>query len=219
MEKEPIVNVFYFVAKYSISIFAILNPFGALPVLISLISDYSKVDRIYVVKKSSIYAGLILIFFVIFGNILFEIFGISLGAFQIAGGIILAFVAINMIFGQPYKERASTEEISHLNQKENIAIVPLAIPLLSGPGAISTVITIASTERNILYHIFLILSIIIACFGVYLILRAAEDIDRFLGKIGINVLSRLMGIILMALAVQFIIKGLHLAFSDILKFS
>lgn len=205
-------SIVYFVVKYSISIFAILNPFGALPVLISLTANYSKGDRAYVVKKSSFYAGLVLIFFVIFGDILFKIFGIGLGAFQIAGGLILVFVSMNMIFGQPHKERASTEEIKELDQKENISIVPLAIPLLSGPGAISTVITIASSAHSVLYHLLLLISIVISCIGVYAVLISADKITSILGKIGINILSRLMGIILMALAVQFVIAGSKLSF-------
>ncbi len=217
MDKSEIVSYLYFVAKYSLSIFAILNPFGALPVLISLTADYSKEDKAYVVRKSSIYAGFILIFFVVFGDILFEIFGIGIDAFQIGGGIILAFVSMNMIFGQPHKERASSQDLTEVEQKENISIVPLAIPLLSGPGAISTVITIASSAHTFLYHALLVLSIGIACFGVFLVFKSSDRITRLLGRIGINVLSRLMGVLLMALAMQFVIKGLLLAFPVLRK--
>jgi multiple antibiotic resistance protein len=212
MEKAEVVKYLYFVIKYSISIFAILNPFGALPVLISLTAGYSKEDIAYVVRKSSIYAGLILTFFVIFGDILFEIFGIGIDAFQIGGGIILAFVAMNMIFGQPHKERATSQELTEIEQKENISIVPLAIPLLAGPGAISTVITIASSAHTLFYHVLLLLSIVLACLGVFIVLKSADKITKILGKIGINILSRLMGILLMALSMQFIIKGIQIAF-------
>lgn len=212
MEKAEVVKYLYFVIKYSISIFAILNPFGALPVLVSLTAGYSKEDIAYVVRKSSIYAGLILIFFVIFGDILFEIFGIGIGAFQIGGGIILAFVAMNIIFGQPHKERATSQELTEIEQKENISIVPLAIPLLAGPGAISTVITIVSSAHTLFYHILLLLSIGLACLGVFIVLKSADKITKLLGKIGINILSRLMGILLMALSMQFIIKGIQIAF-------
>ena len=217
MEKSEIMLYLYFVIKYSISIFAILNPFGALPVLISLTDGYSKEDLSYVVKRSSMYAGLILIFFVIFGDILFEIFGIGIDAFQIGGGIILTFVAINMIFGQPHKERASSQELTEAEQKENISLVPLAIPLLAGPGAISTVITIASSSPTILYHIMLVLSIALACIGVFLVFKSSDKITKILGRIGINVLSRLMGVLLMALAMQFIIKGMLIAFPALSK--
>jgi multiple antibiotic resistance protein len=212
MDRKQAIDIIYFIIKFSISIFAILNPFGALPVLVSLTKGYAKEDLSYVVKTSSIYAGLTLIFFVLFGDLLFEIFGIGLGAFQIGGGIILSFVSINMIFGQPHRERASSQELEEAEQKENIAIVPIAIPLLAGPGAISTVITIASSYRSVFYHVLLIFSILVACIGVFLVFKSVDKIVKMLGKIGINILSRLMGIILMSLAMQFIIKGIQLAF-------
>jgi membrane protein, MarC family len=217
MDRKQAIDIIYFIIKFSISIFAILNPFGALPVLVSLTKGYTKEDLSYVVKTSSIYAGLTLIFFVLFGDLLFEIFGIGLGAFQIGGGIILSFVSINMIFGQPHRERASNQELEEAEQKENIAIVPIAIPLLAGPGAISTVITIASSYRSVFYHVLLILSILVACIGVFLVFKSVDEIVKILGKIGINILSRLMGILLMSLAMQFIIKGIQLAFPTLGK--
>ncbi|AEF18955.1 MULTISPECIES: MarC family protein [unclassified Hydrogenobaculum] len=217
MDRKQAIDIIYFIIKFSISIFAILNPFGALPVLVSLTKGYAKEDLSYVVKTSSIYAGLTLIFFVLFGDLLFEIFGIGLGAFQIGGGIILSFVSVNMIFGQPHRERASHQELEEAEQKENIAIVPIAIPLLAGPGAISTVITIASSYRSVFYHVLLILSILVACIGVFLVFKSVDKIVKILGKIGINILSRLMGILLMSLAMQFIIKGIQLAFPTLGK--
>ena len=217
MDRKQAIDIIYFIIKFSISIFAILNPFGALPVLVSLTKGYTKEDLSYVVKTSSIYAGLTLIFFVLFGDLLFEIFGIGLGAFQIGGGIIISFVSINMIFGQPHRERASNQELEEAEQKENIAIVPIAIPLLAGPGAISTVITIASSYRSVFYHVLLILSILVACIGVFLVFKSVDEIVKILGKIGINILSRLMGILLMSLAMQFIIKGIQLAFPTLGK--
>jgi multiple antibiotic resistance protein len=217
MDRKQAIDIIYFIIKFSISIFAILNPFSALPVLVSLTKDYTKEDRSYVIKTSSIYAGLTLIFFVLFSDLLFEIFGIGLGAFQIGGGIILSFVSINMIFGQPHRERASNQELEEAEQKENIAIVPIAIPLLAGPGAISTVITIASSYRSVFYHVLLVLSILVACIGVFLVFKSVDKIVKILGKIGVNILSRLMGIILMSLAMQFIIKGIQLAFPTLGK--
>ncbi|GAB6078590.1 MarC family protein [Hydrogenobaculum acidophilum] len=202
----------YFLIKYTIAIFAILNPFAAMPVLISLTNKYSKSDRFYVVRASSMYAGFILIFFLFFGDILFEIFGISLGAFQIGGGIILIFISIHMIFGQPHKERISQEEIEQAQDKDNIALVPLATPLLAGPGAISTVITMVSSNNSISAHVFFLIAITLACFGVFLVLIWSEQIMKIIGKTGVNIVSRLMGILLMALSMQFIINGLKASF-------
>ncbi len=202
----------YFLIKYTIAIFAILNPFAAMPVLISLTNKYSKSDRFYVIRTSSMYAGFILIFFLFFGDILFEIFGISLGAFQIGGGIILIFISIHMIFGQPHKERISQEDIEQAQEKENIALVPLATPLLAGPGAISTVITMISSNNSISAHISFLVAIIIACLGVFFVFIWSEQIMRMLGKTVVNIISRLMGILLMALSIQFIINGVKTSF-------
>jgi len=203
---------FSFTLKSVISIFAILNPFGALPVFVSLTQNYSHNDKRYIVRRSTYFVFGILTFFFLFGELIFKIFGINIGSLEVAGGILLSLVSINMVFGNPHKERTSKDELAEAEDKENIALVPLAIPLLSGPGAIATVITLSTSVENFFLYVSIFIAIIVSCIAVYFVLISSSYLNRFLGKIGIGVISRLMGIILLAISVQFIVNGLKILF-------
>ncbi len=208
---------FSFTLKSIVSIFAILNPFGALPVFVSLTQNYSKVDKRYVIKRSAYFVFGILTFFFVFGELIFKIFGINIGSLEVAGGILLSLVSINMVFGNPHKERTSSDELAEAEAKENIALVPLAIPLLSGPGAIATVITLSTSVKSFFLYVGIFIAIVISCIAVYFVLISSSYLNRFLGKIGIGIISRLMGIILLAISVQFIVNGLKTLFPIMLK--
>lgn len=208
---------FTFVLKSLVSIFAILNPFGALPVFVGLTENYSEKDRHFVIRHSVYYVFGILTFFLLFGEILFKIFGINIGSLEVAGGILLSLVSINMVFGNPHKERTSKDELAEAEDKANIALVPLAIPLLSGPGAIATVITLSTSVKNFFLYAAIFIAIIIACIAVYFVLFSSSFLNKFLGKIGIGIISRLMGIILLAISVQFIVNGAKMLFPVLLK--
>ncbi|HEX13506.1 MAG: MarC family protein [Desulfurella sp.] len=211
------VEFFSFTLKSIVSIFAILNPFGAIPVFVSLTQNYSQKDKHYIIRRSTYFVFGILTFFFLFGELIFKIFGINIGSLEVAGGILLSLVSINMVFGNPHKERTSKDELADLEDKENIALVPLAIPLLSGPGAIATVITLSTSVQNLFLYAAIFFAIIISCFAVYFVLISSSYLNRYLGKIGIGIISRLMGIILLAISVQFIVNGLKILFPAILK--
>ncbi len=212
-----IAEFFSFTLKSIVSIFAILNPFGALPVFVSLTQHYSQADKRYVIKRSVYFVFGILTFFFAFGELIFKIFGINIGSLEVAGGILLSLVSINMVFGNPHKERTSSDELAEAEAKEDIALVPLAIPLLSGPGAIATVITLSTSVKSLFLYVGIFIAIVISCVAVYFVLISSSYLNRFLGKIGIGIISRLMGIILLAISVQFIVNGLKTLFPIILK--
>ncbi|MBI5542469.1 MAG: NAAT family transporter, partial [Deltaproteobacteria bacterium] len=149
----------------------------------------------------------ILSFFAVFGGLLFKVFGITLSAFKIAGGILLLITAIDMLRAQPSRTRSSPEETSESDAKDDVAIVPLAMPLLAGPGAIATVMVMAGRGRDWLHLIPVVLSVAVTCGVTYALLRAASRIQRLLGHSGIAVLERVMGLLLAAIAVQFVADG------------
>lgn len=198
--------------KYTVAIFAVVDPFGAIPLIITILKDFPEKEQNLIIKKAVFYGSFILIFFLFLGNIFIKIFDVSIGDFQIAGGIILLLISINIIFGQPLKEKISPQEIPSIKKLENVALIPIATPILAGPGAMVTSMTIASSQENTINLSIVGLSILLTFFMSYFILISSKYIMRVLGDIFLDVISRMMGIIIMALAVQFIIKGIKYSF-------
>ena len=158
-----------------------------------------------------------LLTFAIFGSLLFRFFSITIGAFQIAGGIILFSVALGMLHAQPPRMTHTPEELAEAMSREDIAVVPLAIPMTSGPGAITTVIVLASEARKAPNMIVLLVALVVAIATVWVMLRNAARIGRLLGPSGLNITTRLMGLILATVAVQFVIHGIESVLPEILS--
>lgn len=142
------------------------------------------------------------------GNLILRGFGISLASFQIFGGIILAFLAFDMIYARTSRSRTSPEELHEAVSKDEIAVIPLGIPLLSGPGTISTVILSMERADGWDYRIGLILVLFVVALLVLICLRASTRLASFLGTTGVNLTTRLMGLIVGAMAVEFIMRGI-----------
>ncbi len=204
MPKEVI-----FFIKTLTSIFVIVNPVGAIPIYLG-ISEGQPVSRHYhTVKLASITCGCVLLVFAILGNKILHIFGITLPSFRIAGGIILFVISLHMLQAKSSRVKTTPEEHMEGIQKEDIAIVPLAIPLLSGPAAITTVLVLRTAAQSLWEVLELLLAIILTSIGVYFILRESVYIQKILGQTGINIINRIMGLILAAISIQFILAGLH----------
>jgi multiple antibiotic resistance protein len=149
----------------------------------------------------------ILLFFAVFGLVLFDFFGITLPAFQIAGGILLLRLGLAQLSAD--RTRVRPEETAESRDKEDVSVFPLATPLLAGPGAISTVVLLASNESpSPLRTGMVVVAIAVALILSYLMLRFASRLYKILGKTGLNLLTRIMGILLTAISIQFIINGL-----------
>ncbi|RZA15143.1 MAG: NAAT family transporter [Proteobacteria bacterium] len=188
------------------ALFAIVDPFALIPVFLSMTDRFTPDERKTVCLKSSLVATGILLSFAVAGERIFNLFGISIPAFQIAGGILLLRFGIAELSAD--RERLKREEESESYERQDISIFPLATPLLAGPGSISTVVIRASQSSGWLEEVILIVSVISVFVVTYFLLRSAPYLYRILRRTGLNLLTRIMGIILTAIAVQYIINGL-----------
>jgi len=184
-------------------------------VFVALTINSSANHKKKILKKGIIIASLILFFFALSGSTVLNILGISLPAFRIAGGILLLLLSIDMVLATPTSAiRSETpEEREEALSKDDISVFPLAIPLLSGPAAITMVILfMKQAEGDIIYQIIVLLCLSANMLICWIILNFATKISKFLGKTGINVLNRIFGIMLTALACQFFIDGISEVF-------
>ena len=197
-----------FFLKAFISLIAIMNPFSSVPIVISLVQDYSVKEIRIIAFKAALYAAIILIFFLFTGDLLFKFMGITLPAFKVGGGILLFLIALNLVYGEFGKEKGKRHEIEAALQRDNIALIPLAMPLLAGPGSITTVLILRASAKNIEEVILLLGAIVVASFIAFIVFASSYFLYNLLGRTGINVLSRITGILLLAVSVQFITEGL-----------
>ncbi len=198
--------------KDLMGIFAILNPLGAIPVYLSMTSGKPLAEIRQIAAKTSTAVSVILIVAIWAGNAILEFFGISMPAFRIASGLLVLLVAISMFHAKISPAVHTDEEAREAEAKEDIAVVPLAIPLLAGPGAISLVIVNANQMSSWADKLLLSFGALCLALLVWLILHLAVFLGRVLGTAGINTATRLMGLVLAAMAVQFIINGLVVIF-------
>lgn len=190
------------------AVFFIVDPIGLVPIFLAITAgDPPEKIRRTAARACAVSFG-IMTFFALFGGLVFKIFGISLSAFRIAGGLLLMTTALDMLRAQPSRTRTSAAETKEGVEKDDVAIVPLAIPLLSGPGAIATVTVLMSRGGRGAGPAFaVLLALAITFIAAYFILRGASLVQRVLGRSGVAVLERIMGLILAAIAVQFMADG------------
>ncbi len=174
----------------------------------------SKPERRLVAKRASRVAFIVLLTTTLMGSLIFQAFGITLPAFRIAGGIILFLIALEMLRANPTRYRTSKEEQKEAEERDDVAIFPVGIPLLAGPGSITTALILGEQAFTWDEHLVLILVLAAGMAGVYFTLRSADRISDKIGAIGKNVLTRLMGIVLAAVAAQFVIDGLVSVFQS-----
>jgi multiple antibiotic resistance protein len=190
------------------AIFAIVDPIGNIPLFYTLTERFSREERLRIAKKAVISATIALIVFGLVGNYIFIVFSITIPGFRIAGGILLFRVAFSMLYGTTPGTKTTEKEHDESLEKEMIGVIPMGIPLLAGPGAISTVMLYTS-QGNLINTVIVFISIFTTFVITYLLLRNVDRIFLKLGKIGSLAISRVMGLILAAIAVQFIINGVH----------
>jgi MarC family membrane protein len=192
------------------AIFFVVDPFSAVPFFLAMTREHTAEERRVTALRASVAAGLVLAVFAIAGAWLFKLLGISLGAFKIAGGVVLLLLALDMIRTQPSRTRITEGEVEAGAGKEDIAIVPLAMPLLAGPGGIATAIVLMSRARGgPWWHALPVLvAIALTAVGSYVILAGATRTERVLGRTGLAILERAAGLLLVAIGVQFMLDGL-----------
>jgi multiple antibiotic resistance protein len=190
------------------SLIVIINPLMVTSVFITLTSSATPEAKRAISRKTTLTAFIVLLAFAISGSLIFKFFSITIGAFQIAGGIILFSVAMGMLHAQTSRTKQTPEEMDEAMSREDIAVVPLAIPIVSGPGAITTVVVLSGETRAIPNMAILFLAIVVSMVIVFVMLRNASSIQKFMGPSGLNITTRLMGLVLAAVAVQFVVHGI-----------
>jgi len=203
--------------KTGLALFAIVNPIGSVPIFITATSGSTKAERTRIVRMVVLTVFLVLTFSIFLGDRLLDFFGISIPSFQTGGGILLLLMAISMMHAKQSGIRQTDEEAQAAAEREAIAIVPLSIPLLAGPGAISSMIIAAQQSMGFWGHVQLLAPVTVVALLVWGILLLSGSIARHLGTIGINIFTRLMGLILAAMAVEFIAHGLLGLFPTLAK--
>ncbi|NMO19345.1 NAAT family transporter [Pyxidicoccus fallax] len=190
------------------AIFFVVDPIGVVPLFLAMTAGDSQEKIRRTAMRACLVACGMMLFFAIFGGVIFKVFGVSLGAFRVAGGILLLITALDMLRARPSETRTTPTEEQEGVVKEDVAIVPLAIPLLSGPGAIATaMVLMARGGQKLTLAIPVLAAIILTFVASYFILRASGMIQRVLRQSGVAIVERVMGLILAAIAVQFIADG------------
>jgi MarC family membrane protein len=193
------------------SVLFIVDPVAAIPTYLVITQQESPTERRRTARRACIAMTVLLVVFGATGTMLFRAFGITLAAFRTAGGLILWYVAMDMLHGER-RTQEGREELYEGQLKEDVALTPLAIPMLAGPGAISTAIVLAGQAHGAAQSAVVYVSIILTGLISYVSLRLGEPLLGRLGKTGIRVVTRIMGLILAAVAVQFVFSGIREAF-------
>lgn len=190
------------------SIFFLVDPFAAIPAFLSITAGVNSDRRRRMARKGSITCFIVLTIFALAGRLIFRMFGITLPAFEIAGGLILLLIGIDMLEAKRSPTQESSDETQEAVSKEDAGIVPLGIPMLAGPGAISSVMVLVAQAPSRWQLTAIVVAIGITALASYGILSGADRVRRVLGETGIRILVRIMGLLLVALAMQFFVNGL-----------
>jgi multiple antibiotic resistance protein len=197
---------------YALSVFvailAIINPVSTISFFATFTQDYSKEEKKRVALKAVVVAMVTLIIFGLIGNYIFLAFSITIPAFRIAGGILLFSIAFSMLYGKTPGTKATDKEKKESIEKEMVGVIPIGIPMISGPGAISTVMLYVS-HGTVVDTGIVFASIIVTVAITYVLLVYSDIIFQRIGRTGILAISRIMGLILATIAIQFIINGIH----------
>jgi multiple antibiotic resistance protein len=190
------------------SIFFLVDPFAAIGTFIAITAGADEKRRRRMAFKAALTCFIVLTAFALAGQFIFSLFGIKLPAFEIAGGLILLLIGIDMLEAKRSPTQESTDETMEAAAKEDAGIVPMGIPMLAGPGAISSVMVLVGQSPNRWQLFAIFASIAITAAASYGVLSGADRLRRVLGETGIRILVRIMGLLLVALAMQFFVNGL-----------
>ena len=209
------------IIKIILAFVVLINPFSALTLFLDLTRGYSMIDRRKVARIACLTIFITISFFTVAGEVLLKALGISIGSFQLAGGILVFLIAINMMNGdgnpvKPDQENFDVDHVRDFPPTTAAAVVPLAIPMMIGPGGISTVIIYSSQISGPLQLSLVIVAGLLISIFCYLALMAAGRISRVLGDTGLNIMSRIMGMLLAAVAIEIIVSGLRTLFPNLM---
>ncbi|KGY08127.1 YchE family NAAT transporter [Vibrio sinaloensis] len=195
--------------QFFLGLVAAVNPVGIMPVFVSLTGHMTQEEKHKTAVTANVAVAIILVVSLLAGQMLLDMFSISLDSFRVAGGLLLLSIAFSMMSGKLGEDKQNKQEKSEYVSREQIGVVPLAMPLMAGPGAISSTIVYGSRYPSIFDTAGIIVTIVLFALSTWLLFRSAPLIVRFLGQTGINVITRIMGLILGALGIEFIANGLR----------
>lgn len=190
------------------AVFFIVDPFAATPAFLAMTAGYEHGRRKQMARRAALTCLVILSVFATVGKYLFRLFGITLPAFKFAGGLLLLLVALDMLQARRSRTRETPEEQSDACETEDVGIIPMGIPMLAGPGSISTVMVLVGQAPQWRDAIPVLVGIGITSLVCYVVLASADRVEAVLGEIGIRVVTRLMGLVLTAIAFQFFVSAL-----------
>jgi len=200
-------NLVEYTLKTFSSIFIIMGPFSVIPIFISLTQNNTVQERNRIINKSIVATFLICALFAITGVYLFNIFGITINSFRVAGGLLLLLMSINMLQAKRSPVRTTSAEVNEGIEKEDVSVFPLAIPMISGPGTLSTVVLLAGEATTVAHWAILFVSLLVSVVLMFLILKLSDRVYTLLGTTGLNIMTRIMGLILASMSVEFIMAG------------
>lgn len=193
------------------SVLFIVDPFAVIPSFLAMTAKDDAATRRLMARRGAITVAIVLVVFALSGSLIFKLFGITIGAFKIAGGILIGLGALDMVQAQRSPQKETPLETAEGIERHDVGILPLGIPMLAGPGAISTVMVLAGQATTPVQVLTVYAAILLTAFISYHTLAAATFVERRLGVTGMRILTRLMGLVLCAIAVQFIVDGLKMS--------
>jgi multiple antibiotic resistance protein len=195
--------------RFVVTLTAVLDPFLAVPIFLTITADAAHRARLALVVTITVFA--VLVGSIVFGEALLKLIGASIPAFQVGGGLVLLLMALSMLNAQAGGMRQSSAEAAELESGEQFGVVPLAVPLLAGPGAISTEI-IAAQPGGAAHAAALVGCVALVCVLLWSVLRVADAVGPRMGRTGLNIVTRLLGLLLAAIAIQTMAEGLRVLF-------
>ncbi len=201
-------NIITFAITVFTGFFAIMNPIANIPIFLSLVQGADSNAKKRIAKKSTLFAFLIVFAFVVLGKFIFDLFGITIPAFKITGGILIFYVGFEML----QSKKSSVKHLQNPNVDEDIAISPLAIPILAGPGTIVTAMNFVTNSEII--HVSVVIAIFaVMCLLTYIFFRISDSLVKIVGTNVISVISKIMGLIIAIIGINMIIEGIKIAFN------
>ncbi|NOZ75983.1 MAG: NAAT family transporter [FCB group bacterium] len=201
-------NLDYFLLCLT-TLFTLVNPLGITPIFIVLTERFPRAERVKIARRGVLTAGITLLIFALLGSLIFKVYGITVEAFQIMGGIIFFRSGLRMLEAKVGRTRTTPMEQEESLDQDDIAVSPIGIPIITGPGAITAVMLLSSRATSVTNYGLLVVAITLTLLAVYLIFRGGDRLAKRLGATGMRVFQRIMGLILMVIAVQFVIRGVE----------
>lgn len=189
------------------AVFSIVDPFAATPTFLAITAGYERTRRKQTARRAALTCFVTLSVFALAGKYIFRVFGITLPAFKMAGGLLLLLVALDMLQARRSRTRETPEE-QHASPSDDVGIIPMGIPMLAGPGSLSTVMVLVGQGKSWYDAVPVLAGIAVTSAVAYLVLASADRVEAVLGEIGIRVVTRIMGLMLTAIAFQFLVSAL-----------